>query len=253
MPDQLSLQPAQPQELQRAEPTIIDLIREVTTNPAADVSKLERLIALQERAQSQQAATAFAVAMKAAQEEMEPVRRDAKNSHTGSQYAKLETIDAAIRPVYTRNGFSLSFNSPQTEGDNVTVACTVFHDAGHSRDYSLSGSLDGAGAKGASNKTPIQALGSTVTYLRRYLECMIFNVQLGGEDNDGNVGKKSAFISQEQSDNLRDFAREIGLNPQQESNWLKMLDAKTIPEIPATHYMVAYRMLQARAAAKGGK
>jgi hypothetical protein len=55
------------------------------------------------------------------------------------------------------------------------------------RKYHLDGALDDAGKDGTKNKTGIQAMGSTVSYLRRYLVCMIFNVSTD-DDNDGNGG-----------------------------------------------------------------
>jgi hypothetical protein len=249
MPDQLSLQPAQ--ELQRSEPSIFDLIREVTTNKEADVSKLERLIALQERAQAQQAKEQFFRAMLAAQKEMPPIVKDTK-SETG-KYVKLETIQKVIRPIYMRHGFCMSFGTESVE-EGVRILCNVMHEAGHVERYIEDGPLDSVGPRGTTNKTPIHATTSTVSYLQKRLTCLIWNLVIADTDKDGDSQLPGgSCITQEQGDNLRDFVREVGLNPQQESNWLKMLDAKTIPEIPATHYMVAYRMLQARAAAKGGK
>jgi hypothetical protein len=40
--------------------------------------------------------------------------------------------------------------------------------------------------KGRPNKTALHGLGSSVSYLRHYLTCMIFNVVMRGEDDDGN-------------------------------------------------------------------
>jgi len=154
-------------------------------NPSVDVDKFERLIALQERQLEHEARMAFTEAMAKAQAEMEPVRRDATNSHTNSKYARLETIDLAIRPIYTRHGFSVSYNSADHQ-QGVEVIMTLRHARGHAEAYRLAGPLDGAGAQGKANKTGIQALGSSTSYLRRYLLCMAFNITLTNEDNDGN-------------------------------------------------------------------
>ncbi len=228
------------------QPTMLDIIREVACNPAADVGKLERLLAMQQQIEAREAQTAFFAEHKAACEEMKPVARDAQNNHTKTRYALLETIDSAIRPIYAKHGFSLSFNSPTTDASGVTVSCTVFHERGHSKDYQLSGALDGAGAKGSSNKTDIQALGSTVTYLRRYLECMIWNVVLTNEDTDGNVGKKAAFISQEQADNIESLIAELGMDAGAVSTFLAFMEAKAVREIAADRGRQAMLLLQAR-------
>jgi hypothetical protein len=230
----------------RTEPTLIEIIREMATDPRVDVEKLKGLMDLKERADARAAEAAFAISMKECQSEMVSVVRDAMNEHTRSKYARLETIDAQIRPVYTRHGFSLSFNSPQTDDSGVTVSCRASHEAGHSRDYQLSGSLDGVGAQGKANKTSIQALGSTVSYLRRYLTCMIFNVTLTNEDNDGNVGRAAAHITQEQVDNIECLIAELGMTPQNVSTFLLMMEAKSIREIRADRARQATIMLEVR-------
>ena len=221
------------------------IIAEAARDPSVDVEKMQRLLEMKERVDAQRAAVAFAQAMKACQTEMIPVVRDAMNEHTRSRYARLETVDRAIRPIYTRHGFSLSFNSPLTDSSGVTVSCTVFHEAGHSEKYQLSGALDMAGAKGTANKTPIQALGSAVQYLRRYLECMIFNVILTNEDNDGNVGK-SAAISPEQADNINSLIAELGMSPAAVSSFLTIMEAKSVSEIKADRARQAIILLEAK-------
>ena len=58
-----------------------------------------------------EAKEAFQAAMAQAQAEMPSVVKDRENSHLKSKYAQLEAIDDAIRPVYTRHGFSLMLAS----------------------------------------------------------------------------------------------------------------------------------------------
>lgn len=233
-------------EIPYHEPTFMEVIAAASRDPQVDISKMKELLAMKERIDAQAASTAFNVAMRDAQAEIPAVLRDSQNEHTRSRYAKLEAIDAQIRPIYTRHGFSLSFNSPTTDDSGVTVSCTAFHASGHSRDYQLSGSLDGAGSQGKSNKTNIQALGSTVTYLRRYLTCMIFNVVLTNEDNDGNVGKSATAITQEQADNVECLISELGLDPKALTNFLTIMEAKTVREIKADRYRQAMTLLQAK-------
>ncbi len=233
--------------LEPRELSILEVVQVAANSPNVDVAKMRELLDLKERYDAKQAETAFHQAMKDAQAEMQPVLRESTNSHTNSRYAKLEKIDSAIRPIYTKHGFSLSFNSPAAEGGDVTVTCTAFHSAGHSRNYELSGSLDGAGSQGKSNKTPIQALGSTVTYLRRYLTCMIFNVVLTNEDNDGNTTKaKAVFISQQQGDNVDSLIAELGMDGGAVANFLKIMEASTVREIKADRYRQAMMLLEAR-------
>ncbi len=165
---------------------VLAIIDMAARDPTVDVAKMQQLLDMRERVMAREAKIAYSVAMRAAQSEMQPVVRDAENKATSSRYARLETIDKVIRPVYTRHGFSLSFNAPATTKDSVTISCTVMHDSGHSERHELTGALDTTGAKGNSNKTDVHGLGSSVSYFRRYLKVMIFDITLTNEDNDGN-------------------------------------------------------------------
>ena len=49
---------------------------------------------------------------------------------------------------------------------------------------------DGKGAQGRDVMTRTHATGSAVSYGRRYLLLMIFNIAVGGEDDDGNAAGK---------------------------------------------------------------
>ena len=127
------------------------------------MAKFEALFRLQREIMRDEQEGAFKQAMALVQAEMEPVGRDAKNEQTRSRYARIETIDAMLRPIYTKHGFSLSFTFPETEPYSPTegfrVECEVAHRGGHSKMYSLSAALDSVGAKGVVNKTPLHALG----------------------------------------------------------------------------------------------
>ncbi len=169
-----------------------------TTNPLAmlhlalergtDPNKLEKLMDLAERYKADRAAEEFNCAMNSAQQFMPVVVRDAANPHTNSRYARLENVQSVIRPVYTREGFSLTFGEEESKLEGCRrIICDVAHRGGCVRRYHLDCPLDGAGIKGGQNKTGIQGLGSTISYARRYLTLMIFNVTIANEDLDGNA------------------------------------------------------------------
>ena len=130
---------------------------------------------------------AFNAAMNKAQGEMGRVSVDAANQQTRSTYATYGQLDKAVRPIYTRHGFSISFN----EGDgapegHARILAYVSHSAGHTRTYKADIPNDGKGAKGGDVMTKTHATGSAHSYGRRYLLKDIFNIAIGEEDNDGN-------------------------------------------------------------------
>ncbi len=165
------------------------LIERVACDPNADVLKLEKMLDMQERIFDKNAQIAFNQAMTACQADMPAVVKDAENKQTNSRYAKYETIIKTARPCYTKHGFALSFG----QGDNasekhIRVTCDVSHTAGHVRHYFMDMALDDAGIKGVTNKTEVHARGSSFSYAKRYLFCMIFNVPIADEDDDGVKG-----------------------------------------------------------------
>lgn len=165
---------------------IFAIIERLSKDKDFDVTKMERLIEMKERAEAQQARAEYDQSMSLAQAEMKMIRANKSNSQTTSKYATQAAIDKAIRPIYTKHGFALS----TTTGDapnpqDVRVLTTVSHRGGHREVYKLDVPADGKGAKGNDVMTRTHAVGAALTYGGRYLEKMIFNLAIAG-DNDGN-------------------------------------------------------------------
>ena len=163
-------------------------------DPRMDIAKVKELWAMHKEMMDRESAQAFADAMAKAQARIEPIAKDRRNDHTKSMYATLAAITEAVTPIIATEGLAVSFDTfdpvrdkdlPPLEKGWVRVIAIVSHRGGHARKYHLDGPLDDAGKDGTKNKTGIQAMGSTVSYLRRYLVCMIFNVATA-DDNDGN-------------------------------------------------------------------
>jgi hypothetical protein len=170
-------------------------IERAALDPGFDVVKLDALLRMQREAVHETAKREFNAAMAAAQAEMLPVIRDATNTHTGSKYAKLATIDAEMRPIYTKHGFSIRFGTaPAPQSGWIRVMCTVAHAGGYEEPpIALDAPMDVAGSGGKVNKTAIQAVGSSVSYLRRYLLTMAFNIVLADDpDDDGEAVRPTA-------------------------------------------------------------
>lgn len=206
--------------------TIFQVIERAARDPNVDIDKLERLLQLQERMQERQATGDFDNAMADAQEQMRQVRADANNPQTRSKYASYSQLDAALRPVYSRHGFAISFDTEPAAENYVRVVGRVSHRGGHRQRYQIDMPADGKGAKGNDVMTKTHATGSAVTYGKRYLLCMIFNVAIGnGTDDDGNAaggrrdvdgpgsswgpGGKQAAIDDARRDGLMDNAPKV--------------------------------------------
>lgn len=167
---------------------MIAVIESASINPEVNPEKMRQLLDVQMTIMDRQAKIEFDQAMAECQSEMSNLRilKEADNQQTRSSYAKHESICAAIKPVYTKHGFRLSFSEgkSETEGE-IRVNCNVTHRQGHAEHYWIDLPTDSAGIQGKVNKTPVHAKGSTFSYGRRYLTLMIFDLATY-DDNDAN-------------------------------------------------------------------
>ena len=220
---------------------IVAVIERAAMNPDVDIEKMERLLAMQERILDRNAEAAFAAAMTSVQSKLPTVFRESHNQQTSSKYAKHEAMAAAIKPIYTAEGFSITFS----EGDSpkerhIRIVGILRHSSGHKELHHVDLPLDNAGIKGNVNKTETHATGSTFSYGRRYLTLLMFDVATG-DDNDGN--KPGATITPEQVANLEALITEVGAN---KAGFLRAMNVTSLDEIPAKLYQRGVKALEAK-------
>lgn len=194
----------------------------VAIDKGYDADQLGKLVALHDKWAADEARKAFSAAMSACQREMPVVVKDAENKHTRSFYARLESLTAAIKPVYVRHGFSLSFGTADSQLPNhYRVVCDVRHAGGHAERYQADIPADGTGAKGgAMAMTGPQAAGSTYSYGQRYLQKLIFNLTIADEDDD--AIDSSGGITELEAMELDALRGEAGVNGEQFLAWAKV-------------------------------
>lgn len=154
------------------------VIQRLAENPTVDVAKLEKVIELQERVMRHSAEAAFNVAFSAMLPEIPTIIERAKADKT--MYAPLEDIVEGVRPVLARHGFSASFRTEWPDKATVKVIGILTHAAGHARQSEFMSVADTTGSKNA-----IQALGSAVTYGKRYTLKDLLCIVTREEDDDG--------------------------------------------------------------------
>ena len=172
--------------VQQPQPNL-SLIEKALAAGVTDADYLAKMVDLQQQQEERSAQAEYNRAMNAAQREMPAVTKDSENKFNQTKYASLEAVMRAIQPVYVKNGFALSFGQEPLDAREgwMRVFVDVCHVEGHTRRYFGDFPLDSAGAKGGSNKTAIQAVGSAFSYARRYLLGLVFNLVFTNEDNDG--------------------------------------------------------------------
>src|SRR5204863_4077142 len=104
-------------------------------------------------------------------------------SHHGP-FSRLIDCDRAIRPLLGDEGLSQSFDTDSSSIEKtgkVKIIMYVSHALGHQEVRHIELPIDTSGSK-----NPAQAVISTVSYGRRALTTMFFNLQSKDGDTDGN-------------------------------------------------------------------
>lgn len=174
--------------------TPMDLLSIALSRDAA-IDVIERLAALQRDMLAREAEVDFNEAMNRVQQEIRRIAPDLENPHTHSKYASYAAIDRVIRPIYAKEGFSLSFSTEECPiPEHVRCVCFVSLRA-HTRKYQVDMPSDGKGAQGRDVMTKTHAAGAAMSYGMRYLVKYIFNIAVGEDDTDGvTMGQAGDFL-----------------------------------------------------------
>jgi hypothetical protein len=161
------------------------VLLQIAVAQGADLDRLERLMALQERWEANEAKKAFDDGMAAFKgEAVEIIKRKlvdftTQKGRTTYKHAELSDVVDAVAGPLSKHGFSWKWSMKQ-ERDWLEVTCVLTHKAGHSESVTLGAAPDQSGGKNS-----IQAVISTKTYLERHTLKAITGVAEKGDDDDG--------------------------------------------------------------------
>jgi hypothetical protein len=167
--------------------TPTDLISQAI-NKDLDIEKLERLLAMKERWDKEQARKAFFVALADFQEECPDIRKTKPGAifkageSPAYYYAPLADIERQIKGTLKKHGLTKRFEIVQ-EGEKIKgVTCIVTHIQGHSESTTVPALADTSGGKNA-----IQAIGSSIQYGQRYSLIAALGITTADSDIDGRM------------------------------------------------------------------
>jgi hypothetical protein len=159
---------------------LLGFIERASKDPTFDVQKFSVLLDRQQELLRQYQLGLFNAAFAEVQSEIDGIVKSGKNPVFKNPYARLEDLDAAARPIYTRHGFTVRYSTDENWKDGwILMRLTLAHEGGHSEITALPGPYDLQPPSQRSNqpaRSPIQAIGSSVTYLRRYTLEMALNL-----------------------------------------------------------------------------
>lgn len=172
-----------PQAAQQKQAPTPAILLQMAVEQGADLDKLERLMALQERWEATESRKAYDRAFSDFKAEAVRILKNREVTDgplRGKSYAELFAVVNAVTPALSKHGLSSSWKITRDEPQWIEVTCTIKHVGGHFETVAMGGPPDAGGAKNA-----IMARASTVTYLERYTLKAITGLSEQGDDDDG--------------------------------------------------------------------
>lgn len=216
-------------------------ITRAATDASVDAEKMERLWALYEKMDARRAERDFNAALTKAQQEIPAIFKNKKADK--NTYANLEQVNDVVVPISSSNGFAMSFGNEDSPIEkHYRVVCFLSHSGGHTRKYHADIPADHSGSKNVT-----QGFGSTISYGRRYLTLMIFNISTTDDDDGAGSTDK---ITPEQADILTKIITDNKFDLDVFLKWAKV---EKLADVAAANYGKVYNALQAKVAEKAKK
>jgi len=231
--------------------TLDQQIMLAAADPRINIAKMKELTELRRQMRLEDAEDNFKMALHAAQSEMRPIEADAANDQTHSKYATLYKVDKALRPIYSKHGLSVSFNTADCPLPNHTRVLAYVERGLFTREYQYDVAIDTKGPKGNDVMTKTHAGGSALSYGKRYLLLMIFNVTIGDPgrpaDDDGNAAAGLEPVNPAQLKFLIELADTAGAD---KVKFCSLLKVDSMANIPASRFDEAKAQLDRKLLAK---
>lgn len=163
-------------------PGPVDLISQAI-DKGLGVAEMEKLLAMQERWEANQARKEFFAAFSGFQSDCPELRKTkaVEFGTTKYAYAPIGDISRQIGQTLKDNDLSYRWEISDTEKE-IKVTCLISHIQGHTERTTMTASPDTSGSK-----NPIQARGSAIEYLKRYTLIGALGLTTADSDIDGRL------------------------------------------------------------------
>ena len=218
---------------------LLGVLKEVALAPNVNVDAMRAILDMQRQLQQDQAERSLNEAL--SRLDIPHVKKNGKiplKDKDGNirdlAFAKWEDIDTVIRPLLRTEGFSLSFTAPARVGDGggATMTGWLAHREGAKREATISLPLDtGPG------RNNLQAMGSTISYGKKYLAFMLLNIVTEGVDDDGNSAEP---IDAKQAEALKNKIKETNSDVKR---FLKLFGVDAVDKIQKRDFEKAVALL----------
>ena len=189
--------------------------------------QLSQLMKLSDHYEDREAKKAFVRAMAEFKRNPPRIIKDIQVSFGNTNYSHADISKASdlIGVELLKHGLTHHWETSSLDNGMTRVACIITHVDGYSEESSMQAASDSSGSK-----NPIQAAGSTVSYLQRYTLLTAVGIVAQGVDNDGRApSQETEFITSEQVNQIDDLIEEHSLDKGLFLKWAKVEKLKDIP------------------------
>jgi len=232
---------------ERAPATIHEVFMAMARDPSIDPARIGALMELQIRAEERNAAKEFNAAFARLQPTLPRITKKGTidmGAKGSMKFAKYEDLDAAIKPKYTAEGFSLSFVSKATDKGILLVA-VLKHASGHQQVSEMQLPPDAGAGRNA-----LQALGSSLSYAKRYLTCDLFNIVTVGQDDDGSA---ISAVTQDDVDRIEGMLLDNDLGADYRAKLLETMNVKALSDLQRVQVPTILSLIRAKIKARAAK
>lgn len=190
--------------------TIQDALVQVVQRTDIDPERLEKFLELQIKMENRQREQEFNEALARFQGECPVIQKSKKVrfNTTSYDYAPLDEIVHIIKPFLAKHGLSYTFDT-RPEGTTTTLITTVYHAAGHSKQFLYT--FESVGDGGQMNGQ--QRRKSALTYAKRAGLENALGIVTAGEDDDARRSSE-APITTSQLEQIRKLMPEADVSPE---------------------------------------
>ncbi len=200
-----AIQTRQPSGMEPTNQSHMQLIQkgyEVAIQNGAAMEVVQSILAEMRLQRDREEREAFNAALRRIQSKLKTISKRGWNPDTQSNFATTEDIDNEIQSLLQEEGMSLSFVPNTSDKPDMVLIVGTLSLGAYSREYPLEMPADGKGAKGGGVMSRTHATGSAITYGKRYLKNMIFDLRFKEIDNDGNKASISESMLKSWTDKL---------------------------------------------------
>ncbi|MGB1014982.1 MAG: ERF family protein [Nannocystaceae bacterium] len=208
------------------------------------VDAIEKLVALQERAEDRAAERQFNAALHRFQMECPPIRKTktvGDASRGGNKlhysYAPLDEISLTIREPLHNNGFTYTWDSEETDG-RVIARCTLRHNAGHSSTATFSSPVGGTRAMSGSQQS-----SAALTVAKRQSLVQVLGLTQVDKDTDNSMIGVGERIDDGQLSDLQLALENVGADVEK---FCKMFRVGCLSDMAAIDFSRAMKWIELR-------